>query len=64
MAHLFAALVQFVTVLARGRVNERVRAFQARKLDLHARTFGFLLSLTDVPPWRQPHPIAEAAPTA
>ena len=59
-----AALVQFVTVLARGRANERVRAFQARQLDLHARTFGFLLSLTDVPPWRQPHRVTQTAPTA
>jgi hypothetical protein len=50
-----AAVAQFFNVLVRSRANERVRAFQARQLDLHARTFGFLLSLTDVPPWRQPH---------
>jgi hypothetical protein len=47
-----ATLTQFVTVLFKGRPDPRVQAFQVRQLGVHARTFGFLLSLTDELPWR------------
>lgn len=59
-----AAATQYVTVLARGRPSERVRRFQVRQLGVHARVFGFLLSLTDVPPWRQPGGLAARTPAA
>ncbi len=60
-----ATVTQFVNVLFRGRPNPRVTAFQFRQLGVHARTFGFLLSLTDAPPWRRPrHEASQAAPAA
>jgi hypothetical protein len=59
-----ATVTQFVSVLYRGRPDPRVRAFQVRQLAVHARTFGFLLSLTDALPWRPPQPAGPTAPTA
>jgi hypothetical protein len=47
-----ATLIQLVTVVFYGRPDPRVRTFQVRQLSVHARTFGFLLLLTDEPPWR------------
>ena len=59
-----ATLIQLVSVLFYGRPDPRVNAFQVRQLSVHARTFGFLLSLTDEPPWRpQRHRSAKSVPT-
>ncbi len=44
-------LVQLMTVLVKGRPDPRVHVFQVRLLGIHARTFAFLLSLTDEPPF-------------
>lgn len=46
-----ATLTQLIAVLFHGQPNPRVRAFQVHQLGVHARSFGFLLSLTDAPPW-------------
>jgi hypothetical protein len=47
-----ATLAQLLSVAFRGRPDPRVQAFQVQQLGIHARTFGFLLSLTDELPWR------------
>ncbi len=45
-------LVQLVAVLVKGRPDPRIHGFQVRLLGIHARTFAFLLSLTDEPPFK------------
>jgi len=47
LATAVAAISQFFTVLLTGRTARRLRAFQVRLLDVHGRTFAFLLTLTD-----------------
>jgi hypothetical protein len=64
LAMAIATLIQLVTVLFYGRPDPRVSAFQVRQLSVHAHTFGFLLSLTDEPPWRPwRHRSAKSVPT-
>ena len=52
LATAVAAIAQFFTVLLTGMTGRRLRAFQMRLLDLHGRTFAFLLTLTDELPFR------------
>jgi len=59
-----AAIAQFFTVLPTGKTGRRLRIFQMRLLDLHGRTFAFLLTLTDelpFTPWRRRPPRELAA---